>query len=64
MQVIVYGPPIVGKSTLSKLISEAYGLIYISPETVAQDILDDLVSLSNTPWIKRGESEPQIKFFQ
>ncbi|XP_059062153.1 adenylate kinase 7-like isoform X2 [Achroia grisella] len=41
-KVIVYGPPIVGKTTLSKLICEAYGLVYISPETVAQDILDDL----------------------
>lgn len=41
-KVIIYGPPIVGKTTLSKLICKAYGLIYISPETVAQDILEDL----------------------
>ncbi|XP_063839606.1 adenylate kinase 7-like [Ostrinia nubilalis] len=41
-KVIVYGPPIVGKTTLSKLLCEAYGLVYISPETVAQDMLEDL----------------------
>ncbi|KOB74470.1 Adenylate kinase 7 [Operophtera brumata] len=41
-KVVVYGPPIVGKTTLSKLICEAYGLVYVSPETVAQDILEDL----------------------
>ncbi|XP_050682213.1 adenylate kinase 7-like isoform X2 [Leptidea sinapis] len=41
-KVIVYGPPIVGKTTLSKLISDAYGLMYISPETVVDDIIDDL----------------------
>ncbi|XP_030023448.2 adenylate kinase 7 [Manduca sexta] len=41
-KVIVYGPPIVGKTTLSKLICEAYGLVYISPETVADDIAEDL----------------------
>lgn len=43
MQVIVYGPPLVGKTTLSKLICEAYGLLYVSPETVANDIMEDLV---------------------
>lgn len=43
-QVIVHGPPIVGKTTLSKLICEAYGLVYVSAETVAQDLLEDLVS--------------------
>ncbi|CAK1553644.1 unnamed protein product [Leptosia nina] len=42
IDVIVYGPPIVGKTTLSKLICEAYGLIYISPDTVADDIMNDL----------------------
>ncbi|XP_023951612.1 adenylate kinase 7 [Bicyclus anynana] len=41
-KVIVYGPPIVGKTTLSKLICESYGLLYISPETVANDIMEDL----------------------
>ncbi|KAL0840428.1 hypothetical protein ABMA28_015683 [Loxostege sticticalis] len=41
-KVVVYGPPIVGKTTLSKLLCEAYGLVYISPETVAQDMLEDL----------------------
>ncbi|XP_045493648.1 adenylate kinase 7-like isoform X1 [Colias croceus] len=41
-KVIVYGPPIVGKTTLSKLICEAYGLVYISPETVVEDIIKDL----------------------
>ncbi|XP_072940492.1 uncharacterized protein Dpy-30L2 [Epargyreus clarus] len=41
-KVLVYGPPIVGKTTLSKLICEAYGLVYISPTTVAQDLLEDL----------------------
>ncbi|XP_047527068.1 adenylate kinase 7-like [Vanessa atalanta] len=41
-KVIVHGPPIVGKTTLSKLICEAYGLLYVSPETIAEDILDDL----------------------
>ncbi|RVE46311.1 hypothetical protein evm_009030 [Chilo suppressalis] len=41
-KIMVYGPPIIGKTTLSKLIAEAYGLVYISPETVAQDIMEDL----------------------
>ncbi|CAG9785119.1 unnamed protein product [Diatraea saccharalis] len=41
-KIIVYGPPIVGKTTLSKLTAEAYGLVYISPDTVAQDMLEDL----------------------
>ncbi|CAH2107413.1 unnamed protein product [Euphydryas editha] len=41
-KVIVHGPPIVGKTTLSKLICEAYGLVYVSAETVAQDLLEDL----------------------
>ncbi|XP_045513960.1 adenylate kinase 7-like isoform X1 [Pieris brassicae] len=41
-KVIVYGPPIIGKTTLSKLICEAYGLIYISPDTVVDDIINDL----------------------
>ncbi|XP_034824612.2 uncharacterized protein yrt [Maniola hyperantus] len=41
-KVIVYGPPILGKTTLSKLICQAYGLLYVSPETVAEDILQDL----------------------
>ncbi|CAG9560394.1 unnamed protein product [Danaus chrysippus] len=41
-KVVVYGPPIVGKTTLSKLICEAYGLVYISPETVVQDLMEDL----------------------
>ncbi|XP_038210514.1 adenylate kinase 7-like [Zerene cesonia] len=41
-KVIVYGPPIVGKTTLSKLICEAYGLVYISPETVVEDLIKDL----------------------
>lgn len=43
LQVVVYGPPIVGKTTLSKLICEAYALLYVSPETVANDIMEDLV---------------------
>lgn len=43
LQVVVYGPPLVGKTTLSKLICEAYGLLYVSPETVANDIMEDLV---------------------
>ncbi|KAL4703485.1 hypothetical protein ACJJTC_014355 [Scirpophaga incertulas] len=41
-KVIVYGPPIVGKTTLSKLICETYGLVYISKETVIQDVIDEL----------------------
>ena len=43
-QIVIYGPPIVGKTTLAKSICEAYGLVYISPETVAQDLEADLVS--------------------
>ncbi|XP_028032525.1 adenylate kinase 7-like [Bombyx mandarina] len=41
-KVIVYGPPLVGKTTLSNLICESYGLLYISPETIVQDTIDDL----------------------
>ncbi|CAB3242899.1 unnamed protein product [Arctia plantaginis] len=41
-KILVYGPPIVGKTTLAKLICHNYGLVYISPETVAQDLLSDL----------------------
>lgn len=43
-QIVVYGPPITGKTALAKSICEAYGLNYISPETVAQDLEADLVS--------------------
>ncbi|CAH0627194.1 unnamed protein product [Chrysodeixis includens] len=41
-KVIIFGPPIVGKTTLAKSICEAYGLVYISPETVAQSMIEDL----------------------
>ncbi|KAI8428835.1 hypothetical protein MSG28_007490 [Choristoneura fumiferana] len=41
-KIVVYGPPIVGKTTLSKQICEAYGLVYLSPETAAQDVMEDL----------------------
>ncbi|PZC85369.1 hypothetical protein B5X24_HaOG201865 [Helicoverpa armigera] len=41
-KIVIYGPPITGKTTLAKSICEAYGLVYISPETVAQDMLEDL----------------------
>lgn len=41
---MVYGPPIVGKTILSKQICEAYGLMYVSLETAAQDVMEDLVS--------------------
>ncbi|XP_026729312.1 adenylate kinase 7-like isoform X2 [Trichoplusia ni] len=41
-KIVIYGPPIAGKTTLAKSICEAYGLVYISPETVAQDMLEDL----------------------
>lgn len=40
----MYGPPIVGKTILSKQICEAYGLMYVSLETAAQDVMEDLVS--------------------
>ncbi|XP_049866241.1 adenylate kinase 7-like [Pectinophora gossypiella] len=41
-KIIIYGPPIVGKTTVCKQLCEAYGLVYISPDTVAQDIMEDL----------------------
>ncbi|XP_063532163.1 adenylate kinase 7-like [Cydia strobilella] len=41
-KIIVYGPPIVGKTTLAKQICENYGLVYISPETAAKDVMEDL----------------------
>ncbi|CAH1644257.1 unnamed protein product [Spodoptera littoralis] len=41
-KIIVYGPPICGKTTMAKSICDTYGLIYVSPETVAQDLLEDL----------------------
>ncbi|KAJ8732098.1 hypothetical protein PYW08_014828 [Mythimna loreyi] len=41
-KIVIYGPPIVGKTTLAKSICEAYGLVYVSPETLAQDLLEDL----------------------
>ncbi|CAH0727771.1 unnamed protein product, partial [Brenthis ino] len=41
-KIIVYGSPLVGKTTLCKLICEAYGLVYISPDKVAEDLLEDL----------------------
>ena len=33
-----------GKTTLCKLISDAYGLLYISPEKVTEDLAEELVS--------------------
>ncbi|XP_068630658.1 adenylate kinase 7-like [Battus philenor] len=41
-KIIIYGPLLVGKTTLSKLICEAYGLVYVSPETIAEDIAQSL----------------------
>lgn len=36
-----------GKTTLSKQICESYGLMYVSLDVVAKDIMDDLVSVSH-----------------
>lgn len=33
-----------GKTTLAKQISERYGLLYVSPETIAADMTEELVS--------------------
>ncbi|XP_063379334.1 adenylate kinase 7-like [Cydia fagiglandana] len=41
-KIVVYGPPTVGKTTLAKQICENYGLIYISPDTAAKDVMEDL----------------------
>ncbi|KAH9644244.1 hypothetical protein HF086_003743 [Spodoptera exigua] len=41
-KIVIYGPPICGKTSLAISICDAYGLVYISPETVAQDMLEDL----------------------
>ncbi|KAJ2946944.1 hypothetical protein O0L34_g16290 [Tuta absoluta] len=41
-KIVVYGPPLVGKTTLSKKICENYGLMYVSPETIVQDTIEDL----------------------
>ncbi|KAI5631958.1 adenylate kinase 7 [Phthorimaea operculella] len=41
-KIVVYGPPLVGKTTLSKMIAENYGLMFVSPETIVQDTIDDL----------------------
>ncbi|KAJ0179940.1 hypothetical protein K1T71_004531 [Dendrolimus kikuchii] len=42
-KVVIYGPPLVGKKTLAKMICEAYGLVYVAPDTIVQDLIDDLV---------------------
>ncbi|XP_063361039.1 adenylate kinase 7-like [Cydia amplana] len=41
-KIVIYGPPIVGKTALAKQICENYGLVYISPETAAKDVMEDL----------------------
>ncbi|CAG5040039.1 unnamed protein product [Parnassius apollo] len=53
-KVLIYGPPLIGKTTLSKLICEAYGLVYISQDTIVEDILKDLERRVNH-W-KEGET--------
>lgn len=45
LQVVIHGPPLVGKTTLARRVCESYGLVYVSPETVVQDLIDDLVGV-------------------
>ncbi|XP_026328689.1 adenylate kinase 7-like [Hyposmocoma kahamanoa] len=41
-KVVIYGPPLVGKTSLAKQICERYGLLYVSPETIAADMTEEL----------------------
>ncbi|KAG7299423.1 hypothetical protein JYU34_016376 [Plutella xylostella] len=54
-KVVIHGPPLVGKTTLARRVCESYGLVYVSPETVVQDLIDDL-SFRVTHW-ERAETD-------
>ncbi|XP_014363672.2 adenylate kinase 7 [Papilio machaon] len=52
-KIVIYGPIMIGKSTLSRLICENYGLVYVSPDTIVNDMIKDL-ELRMEHW-KEGE---------